>query len=224
MWEITHKFILPKRNQYQYPLPQFQQQKEQCGNNELLKESEGEGSHSKSPRVSLKNNISKVGSWCKSPKRWQREYLSCYWDSLVSYWNLGGSHHLLGKHLPAQPEQWMLQVTAIPFGWEASFVLLAEAKGRALPEPTGFHLYSRLKFPFLQYSSWRALGWICSQITALHCTLQKVLIPSCQKLHVVSIGHFLGWAFLLEETKLIFLCLFWLSTKNRQKVKVLIYT
>lgn len=132
------------------------------------------------------------------------------------------SHHLLGKHWTAQPEQWMLQ--AVPFGCKAAFVSPAEAKGRALPEPTSFHLYWRLKLPLLQYNSSHAPSWICSQITALHCNLQKVLTPPWQKLHMVSIGHFLGWVFLWEEIKLIFLCLFWLSTKNGKKVKVLIYT
>lgn len=123
----------------------------------------------------------------------------------------------------AQPEQWMLQVTTFPFGCKASFVSPAETKGWALPEPTSFHLYSRLKFPLLQYNSWHAPGWICSQVTALHCILQKVLILPCLKLHMVSIDPFLGWVFLGEEMKLIVLCLFWLSTKNGKKVRVLIY-
>lgn len=97
-------------------------------------------------------------------------------------------------------------------------------KGQGSTWAYKYHLYSKLKLPLLQYNSWHAPGWICSQVTALHCALQKVLIPPCLELHVVSIGHFLGWVFLWEEMKLIFLCLFWLSTKNGKKVRVLIYT
>lgn len=143
----------------------------------------------------------------------------CLWD-WGSYWNSGGCQHVLGKHWPAQPEQWMLQVAAVPLGCQAS----CRSKGQGSTWDYRFSSLLKAQIPLLQYNCWHAPGWICSQITALHCTWQKTLMPPCQRLHVVSIGHFLGWVFLWEEIKLIFLYLLCLSAKNGKKIRVLILT
>lgn len=48
----------------------------------VFEEREGVDSHSYCLRVSLKNKRSTSGSWWNSQKRWQREYLFCYWEGL----------------------------------------------------------------------------------------------------------------------------------------------
>lgn len=116
----------------------------------------------------------------------------------------------------------MLQVTTFPFGCKASFVSPAETKGRALPEPTSFHLYSRLKFPLLQYNS--RVDLLSGHSTApyfaegVDSSLSEVTHGINRSFLRLSI--FVGGN---ETDRLIVLCLFWLSTKNGKKVRVLIY-
>lgn len=81
MWEITHKLSYqPEEISINTHFLSSSSGRVWEQTNELLEESEG--SPSQSLRVSLKNNISNAGNWCKSPKRWQREDLPCYWENL----------------------------------------------------------------------------------------------------------------------------------------------